>query len=277
MALTPLDVRAARTLDALAQRVDLPAAARLGAFDERLVRVIAAAAAGDPRGPLSRLAPFSSEVGLLERSLTVALSWPFTMLVLTFGASLVLLRVGLPALARLPLGGAHVSPGPMLVALGALGVALLALVVLGRERYFTAVFSAWRALDAWALLRCTCVLTGAGVPLAQAVRAASEWCAPRLGARGLDFARSLEAGAPDAALLAPLVGPVQAAALAASASAGTVDATLDALAALAEAEARRALPRDRERVHLVALLLAGAAILTTAIAFYSTYVRAVTG
>jgi hypothetical protein len=165
---------------------------------------------------------------------------------------------------------------PTLWIVAALGAALVVMAALASRRVDVRLLSVWRSLDAWGFLACVRALSRAGVPLTTAVRAGAAWCAPAVKGGPEALARELEAGAEGSAG-ARLLGEVQASALAGAARAGTVDVTLDALVSLAAATVRREASRDAARLHTAALVLAGAALAVVAVAFFSTYLRAVTG
>lgn len=278
--LTPvesLESRAERTVSLIERGTSAKVAAKAGGFDERLASVVAEARPADARRVLCELATHSQEPRRLERSLRTALLWPTATLALSLASGVVQATIALPALRRLPLGGPRAPIGPILLGVGLLGVALLGLGALAQRRRLPGLLSAWRSLDAWGFLAAVVTLRRAGLELPRALRAAAQWCAPTLRPGPVAFARALEAGSASPAQLRELLGEVQAGALSASAPVGTTDLTLEILSGLAASAARREAPRDAARLQATALLLSGAALTAMGVAFYSTYVRAVTG
>lgn len=276
--LRPAEQRAGAALEVLSRGGDLRAAARAGALELRAVRVVAQAAPGDARAALIALALVGAEAGRQERALRGAVAWPLAMLGLSVLSSGLVTQVALPALRRLPLGGEQLSATPVLLAfLGS--VALFVAVVFSAQRRLSlgGVLSAWRSIDAWAFLACTRALVAVDVALPAALRAASTFCAGPQRAAGEALARGLEAGSAEAEVAAPLLGELPSALLVSAAKSGTANASLEALSALALTTLRREVPRDASRIHTAALLVAGAGVALSGIAFYSTYVRAVTG
>lgn len=261
----------------------------------RVLRVCTFAEPGDVQGVLHALARLDTDVRTGERQLRGSASWPFVLLSSSVLAGVVVWGLALPALKKLPLGGAEVS---LLPAGAALTISSLLLVSLGLAALLRVpvpgLGHAWRSIDRYVFANCSSLLHSNGVPLTRALRAAAMWGPANVRAGGEAVARSLDAGgvAPNAPLLSPREFPgmdslrviansvldvVALGVLLVAARSGTAGSALLALEATAKATMRREVPREVQNLQTIAVVLAGISIAVTFAAFYFTYIRAVTG
>jgi len=269
--------RAQQLCGALAAGSPLQKAARSAGLDARLTRVVCAAGSVDVPTVLGQLLDLRARSAPHARALRSAASYP---LLLAFAALLcggIVLGVGRPALAALPLGSGGSSAAPLLAALlvpcGLL--VALCLVVLGRLR-LPFLGRGWQRIEGYELLAGLRVLVRAGTPLPRALRAAAGFCSGK-GRRGAEaLAGSLEAGGKPPEHV-PLLDAHELALLAAAASFGALPESLDALAEQRERALEREVPAQAMAIEVTAMVLAGLALLCVGAAFFSSYTQAVAG
>lgn len=260
-------------LAALGRNESAEAIARTSGLEERLVRAVVAAKPPDARAVFGPLLDTDHATKLHESRLRSALVWPAFTMGMVLVTSLVVATLAAPAFAKMP-RGAGLSMPMTLVPVGVAILALAGLFLASRQRWSLGLVSAWRSLDSHAFCGATVALGRAGVALPSAVRAAAEVCDVKQRAAALALARELEAGAPSATSVEPLLGPVAAKLLVVTAPAGQGLTTLEACATLRGATLVREVRRDAARLSFVGLLLAGLALLATGAAFFQAYVGA---
>jgi type II secretory pathway component PulF len=275
--MSTLQSRATRALELLRQGAPVAQAARTSGVPLRALQACQRAAPGDAQGVLEALGGLAADVERREREVRSAATWPFVLLVTALVSGVVVWGAALPALSRLPLGGAQISLTPAVVTLmsSMLGLVVLGWVVL--RRVSVPGLRAWTSIDRHAFASCTQVLHAAGVPLTDALRAAATWMPLPARAAGEAVARALEAGSREALEESQVLDAVAAGLLLGAAKSGTAPAALSALHATTRVTMEREVPRQVTRLHTVALLLAGAAVGVNFVVFYSTYIHAVTG
>ena len=261
---------------ALSEGADLGEVAGPIGLDGRLAASVTRSGVADAPAVLSRLMDTLSSIESGSRILRSAGLYPLVLAGSVLLAGVVAGGVGVPALRAIPGQTAGVGVG-LAVAVGvATGLlVLLSMAVLARVR-LPLLSAGWTTSEGYAVADCLAVLTGAGAPLPEALRASAAWARGPERAAAEAFARDLEAGrAPVAA--GPLFDPFESGLLAAAAENGTVVDTASALAEHRRIRMDRTLPLAVLRIQVTALAVAGLALLAVASAFYWEYSRVFAG
>lgn len=244
--------------------------------DRAVAHVLREAKAPDAIAVLSRLVPVTGEVATLRRALAGAASYPVALLASTALAAWAIWAVSLPALVTVgadPFELRLAQAAALIVSLGA----LVALSIVTARGLRVPGFSRGHALlDRALVLDAAAVLVEEKVPLDRAVAAAGAAVQGPIQEAAKALAWAFGSGSAPGAVEA-LLSRDAAGILGASAAKGVAASVLRALAGQALLEAQRDVPAQVRRVQLVALLCAGAAVMTLAIGWYQSYVHAVVG
>ncbi len=251
------------------------AGAQVG-LDGRLVRALGGAAAPDLPGALTGLAPLLASWGNGALRLRSAGSYPLVLAVSGAVAWSAMAGLGFPALGRMPGGGGN--PSALLVAGGAgalMALVLLASAVLGRLRV-PWLSVGWVQLDRSAFMGCVCVLHEAGASPPEALRGALAWLPGSDRAARDPLADALVAG------LArppshPLLAQEELTLLSSAAAHGVFGSAARALALQQQVTERSCLPQAAIRIQALALLIAGAGVLSLWASWYLAFGRVLEG
>ena len=226
------------------------------------------AEAGPTDVPAARLGleVLHTELTRQDTVLRGAAAWPLTLALSLTLASLVVVGVGLPALAGLPGAGGARWP------LAGVVVSIILLVGLANGAWWRIPGRARTALAMLAAVEGARVLVHAGADLPRALRATAPWAGPSVR----DLARALESGevSPPSVARAQArspLGPFETRMLLAAAGAGQAEPALEALVAAGRARVDRLVPREAARVHLVGVILAAMGVLSLGAAWFSAY------
>ena len=247
-------------------------------IEPRLIVSATAEGVGDLPAVLTAQARVLSKQASRRRFLTAAGTYPLVLALSVMLASAVLTTVMEPALTSLVVTPSETLIDPMLIAILVAAALLLGLagVVLGRYRV-PGISEGWQAIDRAAFFESLTTLLLDGVDLPAAVRASAAWCSGRQRTAALTLARALEAGETTSG--APLLFPLEATLLQGAAQAGTAHLATQALSEQQQIRLTRRLPSAVFRIHLISILIAGAAVLGLGLSFFVIYfdVLAITG